>query len=286
MIALADRRRVFAEEIEACCGLETPALVEALATVPREGFLPQGPWIVRGEGDLGGPPRHTRDADPKHVYHNVSIAIDPARQLFNGGPGVVAACIDALELHLGDRVLHIGAGLGYYSSVIAHTVGRSGRVLAIEVDEALAADATRNLSNLTWVDVRHGNGTDAIGETFDAILVNAGVTHPGRDWLDALAPGGRLVLPLTASAPQMGPLSKGMMMRMQKVADDSVEVRPLNLVAIYAAIGLRDESLNAAIGKALQRGPFVPIKRFRRDPHAETPACWLHLPDGCFTTEL
>lgn len=39
VIDLAIRRQVFAEEIEACCGLETPRLVQALATVPREAFL-------------------------------------------------------------------------------------------------------------------------------------------------------------------------------------------------------------------------------------------------------
>ncbi len=31
-------------------------------------------------------PRKTPDADPRHLYHNVSVAIDPARQLFNGAP--------------------------------------------------------------------------------------------------------------------------------------------------------------------------------------------------------
>ena len=41
------RRRFFAEEIQAICNLQTAALVEALATVPREQFLPPGPWLPR-----------------------------------------------------------------------------------------------------------------------------------------------------------------------------------------------------------------------------------------------
>ena len=45
----------------------------------------------------------------------------------------------------------------------------------------------------------------------DAVLINAGVTHPLDVWLDALAPGGRLVLPITATAPSMGPIGKGFM---------------------------------------------------------------------------
>jgi protein-L-isoaspartate(D-aspartate) O-methyltransferase len=33
----------------------------------------------------------------------------------------------------------------------------------------------------------------------DAILVNAGATHPIPSWLDKLRPGGRLLLPLTGT---------------------------------------------------------------------------------------
>jgi len=40
------RRRFFAEELEAVCKLRSSRLIEALATVPREAFLPPGlVWI-------------------------------------------------------------------------------------------------------------------------------------------------------------------------------------------------------------------------------------------------
>ena len=38
------RRRFYAEEIEMLADIRTPGLVEALATVPRELYLPPGPW--------------------------------------------------------------------------------------------------------------------------------------------------------------------------------------------------------------------------------------------------
>jgi len=98
----------------------------------------------------------------------------------------VAAAIDALALTRGARVLHVGAGLGYYSALMAHVVGDSGRVLAIEVDDGLAADAGANLSSMPWVDVRCADSTVLPGELFDAILVSAGATHPQQAWLDAL----------------------------------------------------------------------------------------------------
>lgn len=83
MIHLALRRRFFAEEIEAVAHLRTPALCEALASVRREAYLPPGPWLVRGEGHTGGA-RATPDADPRHVYHNCSIAIDAGRHSISG----------------------------------------------------------------------------------------------------------------------------------------------------------------------------------------------------------
>jgi protein-L-isoaspartate(D-aspartate) O-methyltransferase len=282
-VDLATRRRFLAEELQACCNLRSPALVEALATVPREQFLRPGPWAIQGEGDIATGPRQTPDADPKHVCHNVSVAIDPARRLFNGSPNVVATAIDALALQPGGRVLHIGCGLGYYTALIARMVGPTGHVCAVEVDETLAREATRNLSTEPNVEVRHGNGTEPIGGQLDAILVNAGLTLPPDAWLDAIVVGGRIVMPVTATMPQMGTIGKGLMVAATKVSDGSFDARTVSMVAIYSAVGIRDEGLNEAIGKALMRGPFVPLERLRRDPHEQSPSCWVHGPTMCLS---
>jgi protein-L-isoaspartate(D-aspartate) O-methyltransferase len=274
---LAAQRRFFAEEIQAIANLRTPALVEALATVPREAFLPPGPWTIRAESDLGGPPRQTPDADPRHVYHNFSVAIDASRMLFNGAPGLVALCVDALALEPGDRVLHVGSGPGYYSALMAHVVGDGGRVTAVEVDEALAARARDCLAGLRQVDAMCGNGVDGIGGAYDAILVNAGMTHPHEAWVNALAPGGRFVLPLTFTAPQMGPIGKGVIVRFTRPADgNELPARVVAPTAIYSAVGIRDESYNDKLRDALMRGIWPPITRLRRDPHEPSSLCWLH----------
>jgi protein-L-isoaspartate(D-aspartate) O-methyltransferase len=283
MIDLALRRQFFSEDIQVCANLRTPALVDALAKVPREAYLRPGPWTFRSEIDMGAGPRQTPDADPKHVYHNVAIAIDAARQLFNGAPTLVASSIDALSLKPGHRVLHVGTGLGYFTAIIAHTVGPSGSVVGIEVDEALAAEAARNLAQYPWVAVQHGDATGPLDGTFDAILVNAGVTHPRDAWLDAVPEGGRIVLPLTAASPQMGPIGKGFMLALTKAPDRSFDVRMVTMVAIYSAIGLRDPEINAALGKALMRGLMLPPGlRLRREPHESDASCWLHAPTWCF----
>src|SRR5262245_8963767 len=150
MTDLVQRRRFFAEDLETRCRLRSRALVDAFATVPRERFLRAGPWTVVAAPDLrggpGGTTRLTPDADPAHVYQDIVVVIDPGRQLVNGQPGSLAPLIDALDLTPGSRVLHVGCGLGYYTAVMAECIGAGGRVVAIEVDEALAEEARRNLS--------------------------------------------------------------------------------------------------------------------------------------------
>ena len=289
MIDMLDRRRFFAEELEAVCKLRSPALVDAFATVPRERFLPPGPWTVMADSDFmsGIRLRATPDADPARICHNIAVAIDPSRQLFNGQPGTIGVWIDALDLGPGARVLHIGCGLGYYTAVMAHCVGATGRVVAFEVDEPLAAEARQNLASLSWVGVSQGDGALALDETFDAVLVNAGVTHPLDVWLDALAVGGRMILPMTSTVPGMGAtIGKGLVMLLTKQEAGDFSVRVLTVVAIYSALGVRDAGLSDRLGKVMMSGPmrWQALKRLRRDSHDESPACWLHGEHCCFST--
>jgi hypothetical protein len=67
MIDMLDRRRFFAEELEAVCRLRSLALVDAFAAVPREQFLPPGPWTVMADSDFMGGMRlrATPDAAPR-----------------------------------------------------------------------------------------------------------------------------------------------------------------------------------------------------------------------------
>lgn len=289
--ALDRQRQFFAEEIEAVARLKTPALVAALAAVPRERFLPPGPWTTLGDVDFvvsGAPPRHvpTPDADPRRVYHNIGVAIDPARQLFNGQPSTLATWIDALGLAPGKRVLHIGAGLGYYTAVMAHCVGSAGRVLAYEVDAALASAARDNLAPYPWVEVRHADASGRLDGSFDAIVVNAGVTHPLDSWLEALAPEGRMMLPLTVGMPGMSAtISKGLVFLVTKSTGGDLAARVFTFVAVYSALGVRDDQMSERLGKAMAAGPprWQAVTRIRRDAHDQADTCWLHGATFCLS---
>jgi protein-L-isoaspartate(D-aspartate) O-methyltransferase len=284
MTDLTAWRRFYAEEVQIAAGIRSACLVEALATIPRERFLPPGPWTFVGESDRGGPPRVSPDDDPRHVYHNVAIGIAPDRMLFNGTPGVIAVAIDALGVGRGDRVLHLGAGTGYYTALVAQCVGPDGRVVALEIDERLAECAATNLAAIPWVEVRCADGSAPLHASFDAILVNAGVTHPLDVWLDAIRPSGRIVLPLTFTMPPMGNIGKGLLLLLTATPNrDVFDVRVLTFVAIFSAAGVRDAAINGEIGKALASQPFPRLAKLRRDAHPRRDSCWLHAASFCFS---
>jgi protein-L-isoaspartate(D-aspartate) O-methyltransferase len=290
MSDLEEYRRFFAEEIEAVAKLRTPALVAALAAVPRERFLPPGPWTVLAGSDFMATDSlwttTTPDSDPRRVYHNIVVAIDPARQLFNGQPSTLTSWIDALGPSAGARVLHVGCGLGYYTALLAQAVGSSGRIVAYEVDELLAAEARQNLAFMSWVEVRHGDSSAPLDEMFDAILINAGVTHPLDAWLDALAPRGRMIVPMTSMMPAMGTtLGKGLAWLLTQGDTGSLAARNIGLVSIYSAVGVRDDTLNEKLGKAMMAGPaqWQAVARLRRDAHEPSATCWFHTERCCLS---
>jgi protein-L-isoaspartate(D-aspartate) O-methyltransferase len=274
---LAAIRRRFADQIGAAASLPAP-LVDAFAAVPRERFLDAGPWLIWNEGQYA--PALSPDADPARVYVNASIAIDPARHLFNGLPSFLGMSIAALELKPGHRVLHVGSGLGYYSAVMGELVRPGGSVLAIEVDAGLAARAQALVLPGTPVEVRHGNGAGPFDSRFDAILVSAGVTHPLTAWLDALAPGGRMVLPLTAPMPMTTVnIGKGLQMLLTRGDDGDYAARALSVVAIYSALDLRDDALGAQLTASMLRG--ASFTTLTRGAHTRSEDCFLHADGWC-----
>jgi len=275
-------RAWFAEDIRVTANIRSPRVVEALATVPRERFLGPGPWQFRGELDMTGP-RTTDDADPRHVYHNVAIAIDPARNLYNGQPGLIARWIDTLGVAPGDKVLHIGCGTGYFTAMLAHVVGPSGHVIAIDVDAGLAERAEVNLTDWPWVDVSAGDGRTHLPANRDVVLVHAGATHVLDEWLDALRDGGRLLVPLTVAIPGMpGGISKGAVLTARRMGDQwSAQIS--SMVAIYSLIGVRDDGMGVKLGQAFSAGTAAKVSRLRRDRHDPDATCWLHGTTVCLS---
>jgi protein-L-isoaspartate(D-aspartate) O-methyltransferase len=288
---LVDIRQFFAEEIRTVANIQTDALADAFAKVPREHFLGPGPWQIasadtRGSGagamTIGTSYRPTADADPRHLYHNVLIAIDPDRQLNNGHPSTLASWLDELELKEGDRVLHIGCGVGYYTAIIAEVVGPAGHVTGIEIDADLASRARKNLAHLNHVEVLQADGGEYNSQPGDVIFINAGATHLRSAWLDNLLPGGRLLLPLTVGADAQAN-SMGLMLKVT-YESQSYAARFLSPVMIFPCIGSRDEESNQRLRDALKLGTWGSVQSLRRESHESNDSCWLHGETFCLST--
>jgi protein-L-isoaspartate(D-aspartate) O-methyltransferase len=116
--SIEEARQHYAEELRFTAKLGSRVIVDAFATVPRERFLGPGPWRVLSPMAMAEY-WTTEDADPRHLYHDVLIAIDEERRLNNGQPSLWARMYDQLELSPGAHVVHVGAGTGYYSAILA-----------------------------------------------------------------------------------------------------------------------------------------------------------------------
>ena len=79
--------------------------------------------------------------DLADIYNNVLVAIDPERGINNGEPALHAAWIDMVNPQPGETVIHVGAGTGYYTAILALLVQSGGHVEAFEYEADLAAQA-------------------------------------------------------------------------------------------------------------------------------------------------
>src|ERR1700719_2578187 len=101
-------RRDFAEMIRQKGRIRSERLVRALAEVPREDFLGKGPWKLVAFTSSEIRTEDTPDYDPAHLYADVAVRIDPAREANNGMPVGVVSWLDALDLNERDTAIHAG----------------------------------------------------------------------------------------------------------------------------------------------------------------------------------
>src|SRR5262245_60310880 len=108
-------RRAYAKQVTFAANVGDPRIEDALATVRREAFLHPGPWPImqpmRGY-------RMTPDDNPVYLYQDVLVGIVPEKGLNNGQPSFLIFLISLGSPHEGETVLHIGAGLGYYTAIM------------------------------------------------------------------------------------------------------------------------------------------------------------------------
>jgi len=275
-------RAAYAKQILAAGGVDNARLQAAFGAIRREDFLGPGPWpILRWPRDYLLSP----DTDPVYLYTNDLVGIVPERRINNGQPSWHAHLIHQASPAAGEHVVHVGTGTGYYTAILAHLAGRSGRVTGIEYDSELAARAKANLAPHPNVEIVEGDGALVSFDEADVIYVNAGCTRPAQNWLDRLADGGRLILPMTsdqgfgASAPERM-ASAGAVFRIERRGHDYFATW-ISPVAIFPCAGSRDEVSERALAEAFAKAGWQQVTRLYRDQEIPAERCWLSGPGWC-----
>ena len=116
-------------------------------------------------------------------------------------PSTVGRLLEPLAPNSADRVLVVGAGVGYTAAVLAEIVG--GRnVQAVDITRRVVYEARENLAEAGYdeVLVDRRDGANGLPEyaPYDRILLEAAAIDPPAALLSQLADDGRLVMPLGA----------------------------------------------------------------------------------------
>jgi protein-L-isoaspartate(D-aspartate) O-methyltransferase len=171
----AEARRAMVERQLRGRDIVDERVLEAMARVPRELFLPEG--------------------ERRRAYADAALPIGHGQTISQ--PYMVARIAEALALRPGEHVLDVGTGSGYQAAVLAEL---GADVVTIERISELASQARENLAAAGYdaVEVRVGDGTLGIPELapFDAIAVAAAAPDFPQTLYEQLRPRGRLVVPV------------------------------------------------------------------------------------------
>jgi protein-L-isoaspartate(D-aspartate) O-methyltransferase len=171
----AELRQDMVERGVIAWGIDDPAVIEVMGTVPRHLFVPESYLHL--------------------AYENHPLPIGYGQTISQ--PYIVALMTQELGVEAGDRVLEIGTGSGYQAAVLAEL---GLEVYTIEIIEPLAVQASDRLERSGYVNVHTRFGDGYFGWTeagpFDAIIVTAAPDHVPQPLLLQLKIGAVLVIPV------------------------------------------------------------------------------------------
>jgi protein-L-isoaspartate(D-aspartate) O-methyltransferase len=207
----ASQRRAMVDEQIRGRGIEEPRLLNALETVPRHEFVPEG---LRDE-----------------AYRDEPLQIGSGQTVSQ--PYLVALMADLLELDGDEKLLEIGTGSGYTTAVLARL---AHRVYSIEIIDDLAERARIVLGELGYgnVEVRVGDGYRGWPEEapFDGILLSAAPSEVPPPLLEQLKVNGVLVAPVGRTLQDL--------VVIRKTADGLVR-RQVDVVRLVPMVGRAQE---------------------------------------------
>ncbi len=172
--SFAGYRRKLIEEIRGR-GIDDLGILQLFDHVPRHVFLPEGVW-----------PRAYEDAPIPIGYGQTASQ-----------PSLQALYLSVLSPTPDDTVLEIGTGCGFLTALLALT---ADRVYSVERIRELSVRARAALDQLRVKNVALMVGDGTIGwrkyAPFDVIVISAASPTVPPAFIDQLAEGGRLLIPV------------------------------------------------------------------------------------------
>lgn len=157
--------------------LSTPSVIKAMESIPRELFVPS---------DKRG-----------FAYVDKPLEIGLGQTI--SAPHMVALMAEALDLHVGHKVLEIGTGSGYHAAVISQIIG-DGHIYTIERHKVLVNQAKKNLAKAGICNVTVFQGDGSLGypkySPYNRIYVTCASPSIPPPLIDQLASHGKLLIPV------------------------------------------------------------------------------------------
>jgi protein-L-isoaspartate(D-aspartate) O-methyltransferase len=169
------------DSIERQLGPFDPRHLAALLDVPRERFV--------------------RAGDVEGSAEDLPLPLDDEGLATVSAPHAYMLSYRLLSLARGDALVELGSGSGYGAALAAFIVGSEGSVVTFEIDEDLAACATRTLTGEPNVKVVHDDAMTTAPQwgAGKKVVATFAVSDLPARWVDALPEGGRLVAPVGPS---------------------------------------------------------------------------------------
>ncbi|MEV6303876.1 methyltransferase, FxLD system [Actinoplanes sp. NPDC051861] len=162
----------------------TPAVEQAMRTIPRHAFVTGHPL----ENAYGEAAVITKRA-------GTGAALSCASE-----PLIVAMMLDQLDVQPGHNILEVGAGTGYNAALLATLTGDGRNVTTVDIDPEVTAGARKNLDatgfEAVTVITRDGTLGDVEHGPYDRLILTVGTWDIPVAWWEQLRPGARIVVPL------------------------------------------------------------------------------------------
>ena len=176
-VKLETARRNMVEYQIRCCKVLDSNLIDVLVNSPREQYVPE----------------HVRSL----AYMEGSVPLPCKQEMLT--PLQEAQILQALSLKGNERVLEVGTGTGYLTSLLAM---HADKVISLEIHQELADLAKANLSNngVTNAEVVHLNAMDKdavkasnIGKVFDVVVIGSAVEVIPNHIMELVGENGQLI---------------------------------------------------------------------------------------------